>query len=400
MLAVLASLVLAAAPTSPTTVLPDSEVPRYLRGAELAEWSRARLDYERAQGELTQGQSIVSNAAQPRAPLKGAGFETADQAKARGEAKIREAQSKLQRISQTLDRLRYTATVRHADQTKMVTETIEISGYAWSEGLLVTTMRAQKVARDAGMARHHVLGGWTFDADGKAAASADLAAALRGAWAKVQGDRDFLQEVPAGGYKVTPGADGASPGLAADWTPPGAPSQVALAWAEAYALPDGASLVFVRVADAHTLRLVASECFVSPAPSAPGTLRAAITLRDDRSFLPRIGASGAWKFGYPREGVDALAAASLRHFCARGSQLGVLAGDWISALLGGSARLDDQPNVLWKLRAVPGAKGDYQVSAQPVGAAAATEVGVLSLRVDTVRPAEKPAEPVGKPAGK
>lgn len=403
MRAALASLLLAvhalaaaAAAPAPTT-LPDSEVPRYLRGAEVAEWSRARILFDQGQGRLAQGTSIVNT---PRAPLKGAGFETPEQAKARGEAMIKEGQAQIQRANETLARLRYTAAARFAEATKAVSETIEISSYPWAEGLLVTSLRAQKAARDAGMTQQHVLGAWNFGADGRASANADLADDLRSAWGKAQGDRTFLQAVPDGGYKVTAPATSDKPtAFSADWSPPTAANQVALVWAEVHPIDANASLVFVRVADAHTLRVTTSECFLAAARSAPAGLRASVFLRDDHSFLPRVGASGAWRLGYPRESCQALGAALLRHICLRGGRIAVPAGELLSDLLGAEPRLDDRANAVWKIRANPASPGEFQVSAQQTGADSMMDVGVLRLRVESDLPKDKPGEPA-KPAAK
>ena len=393
MLALLASVLLAVTPAKAPPSLPDTEVPRYLRGGELAQWSRARVDFDNGQAEYDKGISIIS---MPRAPLKGAGFETPEQAKARGEAMKAAGQAKRDRARETLDRLRYVAAARFADMTKSVSETVEISGYAWSEGLLVTSLRAQKVARDAGMTSQHVLGAWGFGADGKAAANADLGDDLRAAWTKAQGDRALLQPVPAAGYRISaPTGAAAPPAFAADWAAPTAPNQVALVWAEVYPVGPAASLVFVRVADAHSLRIVASECFVTAGRNSAAIARASVTLRDEHSFLPRAGASGAWRIGYPREACHPLGSALLRHLALRGDGLAAFAGETLSELLPAAAPLTDRPNALWQVRAVPGAAGDFRIACQQVGAKTATDVGVLSFKLD----AEKPAEPA-KPAGK
>ena len=395
MLVVLASLLLAATPAQPApAALSDADVPRYLRGAEVAEWSRARLLFDQGQGRLAQGTSIVNT---PRAPAKGAGFETPEQAKARGEVLVKEGQAQIQRANETLARLRRTAAVRYAEMTKTVSETIELSGYSWSEGVLVASLRAQKVARDAGMTEHHVIGAWTFGVDGRAAPSADLVGDLRSAWTKVQGDRSFLQAAPADGYRITPAADGTGPAaFSADWKSPAAPNQVALVWAEVYPVGATSSLVFVRVADANGLRILASECFVTAGRSAAPGLRASLVLRDDRSFLPRVSANGSWRLGYPREACHPLGAALLRHLCLRGDRIAVFAGELLSDLLGASPRLSDRANALWKIRAIPGATGEFQVSSQKADADATVEVGVLTLRVEAEKPAAEPAKPAAK----
>lgn len=395
MLAILASLLLAAspAPVAQGTVS-DADVPRYLRGGELSEWSRARLLLDQGQGRLAQGTSIVNT---PRAPAKGAGFETPEQAKARGEAMIKEGEAQVQRANLTLNRLRHTASVRHADMTKAVSETIEIAGYPWSEGVLIASLRAQKTARDAGISEHHVIGAWSFGADGRPAPSAELADDLRVAWTKSQGDRAFLQAAPADGYKISPAAKaGEPPSFAADWKAPASTGQVALVWAEIYPVGATASLVFVRVADANGLRILSSECFLTAGRSAVAGQRASLVLRDERSFLPRVSASAAWRLGYSREACHPLGSALLRHLCLRGDRVAVFAGDLLSDLLGAAPRLDDRANALWKIRALPGANGEFQVSAQRVDADAAVEVGVLTLRVESDKPAAESAKPPAK----
>lgn len=398
MFVVLASLLLAATPSSPPAAsVPDGDIPRYLRGAELSGWFSARKLYEEGQGLDQRGKSIVDT---PRTPAKGSGFETPEQAKARGEAMRREGQSKMKSAEESLDRFRRLAAVRFSEMTKTVSETIEVAGYGWSEGLLVTSLRAQKVARDAGMTSQHVLGAWSVGADGKSARSEDLGDDLRAAWSKAQGERTFLQAVPATGYRIArPAETGAPASFSADWSAPTAANQVALVWAEVHSASPTASVVFIRVADAHSLRMVASECFLTSGRSTPAGLRASVVMRDERSFLPRVAASGVWRLGYPREACSPLGAALLRHLCLRGQGIAVYAGEPLSDLLGGDARLDDQPNALWKIRAVAGAAGEFQVSSQQVGASAPTEVGLLSLRIEGDKPAAKPGEP-SAPASK
>lgn len=394
MLAVLASLLMAAAPapTAPAT-LPDIDVPRYLRGGEISQWSRARVDFDNGQAEYERGVNIINV---PRQTLKGSGFETPEQAKARGEAMKASGQAKRDRARETLDRLRYVAAVRYADSIKSAVETIEFPGYAWTEGLLVASVRAQKVARDAGMTSQHVLGAWTFGSDGKATASGELVDDLRAAWSKAQGERTFLQPVPAAGYHATPpAAPDAAPAFAADWIAPTGPSQVALVWAEVYSVSSTASLVFIRVADAHSLRLVASECFVTAGKSTVSGLRASVTLKDERSFLPRAAALATLRFGYPREACHPLGTALLRHLCVRGDRVAVPAGELLSDLLPDSGRLDDRANASWQIKAVPGVPGDFRVASQPVGSKSLTEVGLLSFRLEAVQPAD-PAKPAAK----
>ena len=84
MFVLVASLLLAASsPAAKAPVIPDAEVVRYLRGAEVAEWSRACHLFEAGQGRFNQGTSIMNA---PRTQSVGKGFETPAEAKARGEA--------------------------------------------------------------------------------------------------------------------------------------------------------------------------------------------------------------------------------------------------------------------------------------------------------------------------
>lgn len=351
MLAPLLALLLSAttAPVAPPQALSDLEVPRYLRGGELAEWSRARQMHDAGQSRIAQGTSIVNT---PRSQNIGSGFETPAEAKARGEKMVKEGQEQVARANITLSRLRANAANRLAEMTKTVNDAADLPAQSWEEGLLLSSVRGIKSARDAGCSRHHLVGTWSFDLQGLPQPNPALYESFRAAWTKAQAERNLLQPIPAGGYRLTPPAsEGAPPAFSSGWVPPARPGDTALAWIEIHALSDEASLVFLRVADAHTLRLLASEAFLSSPSGARPSLRGTMSLRDDRSFLPRLATQPTWRLGYA-SGAPALGAAVLRHLCYRLGHVTVWADDALTGLLPGSAG-PTRANAVWELRPLP-----------------------------------------------
>ena len=351
MLAPLLALVLSAtgAPVPAPQVMSDLEVPRYLRGGELAEWSRARQMHDAGQARVAQGTSIVNT---PRVQSVGKGFETPAEAKARGEKMVKEGQEQVARANLTLGRLRANASNRLAEMTKTVSDAADLTAQSWEEGLLLSAIRGIKSARDAGCSQHHVVGTWSFDTQGVPQANPALNESLRAAWTKAQAERTLLQPAPVGGYALgAPAAEGAPPSFAAGWVAPARPGETALAWVEIHALNDDASLVFLRVADAHTLRLLASEAFLSSPNGTKPSLRGTMSLRDDRSFLPRLATQPSWRLGYA-SGSPALGAAILRHLCYRLGHVTVWADDALLGLLPGSVGAS-RANAVWDLRPLP-----------------------------------------------
>jgi hypothetical protein len=373
----------------------DLEIPRYLRGGELAEWSRARQMHDAGQSRIAQGTSIINA---PRVQNAGKGFETPAEAKARGEKMVKEGQEQVARANLTLGRLRANAAHRFAEMTKTVNDAADLPAQSWEEGLLLAAVRGVKSARDAGCARHHLVGTWSFDAQGLPQANPVLDDAFRAAWTKAQAERDLLQAIPAGGYRLAPpAADGTPPSFASGWVPPARPGDIALAWVEIHALTDEASLVFVRVADAHTLRLLASEAFLCSPNGAKPDLRGSMSLRDDRSFLPRLATQPAWRLGYPA-GTPALGAAVLRHLCYRLGHVTVWADDALVGLLPGSPG-PSRANAAWDLRAVPAPAAKPGVPAPAFFRAfrlassaneQTVEVGEVALRIESAAGAKSP----------
>lgn len=392
LLPILLAAVLSAAPATPPPppAINDADVPALLRGGEMGEWSRARRLLDDGRARAAQGKSIAET---PRVPIKGSGGESPEAAKQRGLAIQKEGEEAMARANLTLDRLRLVAAARLADQTKTVSAASELGSQAWSEGALVAAVRGIKAARDTGAAKHHVLGVWTFDAAGAATRSDDLTGDLREAWRKAQAERDYLQPEPDGGYRLAPGPDAARPVLLApDDAGAEGSGRVALAWGEVHVLADDLSLVFIRVADAHSLQLLASEAFLCSPRGEKVARRAALTLRDDRSFLPRLAASASWRLGYAPD-APALGAALLRHVCQRLGQIPVWADDALVTLR--VAALPPKANAVWTIKPVtpaPAGERIYKLDSTPVSPdVRPVSVGQLTLRVEsTEAPATKP----------
>ncbi len=384
----LAALLSAApAPAPAPAAISDADVPALLRGGEISEWSRARRMLEDGRNRAAQGRSIAET---PRVPIKGSGGESPEAAKQRGLVIQKEGEETMARANLTLDRLRAVAAVRLADQTKAISAASELSSQSWSEGALVAAVRGVKAARDAGASRHHVLGVWTLDAAGRASPGPELTDDLRGAWRKAQAERDYLQAVPEGGYRIVPGPDAARPVLlSATDAGADAPGQAAVAWGEVHVLSDELSIVLIRVADAHSLRLLASEAFLCSPRGEKVARRASLVLRDDRSFLPRLAASSSsWRLGYAPD-APALGASLLRHVCHRLGQVPVWADDALVAL--GVAALPPRANALWTIKPMAPAGGEraYRLESTPATPGARpVPVGQLAFRVE---PAEAPA---------
>lgn len=386
------------APVAPPQPLSDQEVPRYLRGGELAEWSRARQMHDAGQSRVAQGTSIVNA---PRTQSVGSGFETPAEAKARGERMVKEGGEQIARANVTLGRLRANAANRLAEMTKTVNDAADLPAQSWEDGLLLSAVRGVKSARDAGCARHHLLGAWSFDAQGVPRPNPALYESFRAAWTKAQAERNLLQPIPPGGYRLGPPAvEGDPPTFSAGWVAPARPGDIALAWVEIHALSDEASLVFLRVADARTLRLLASEAFLCSPSGAKPALRGSMSLRDDRSFLPRLATQPTWRLSYA-SGTPPLGAAVLRHLCYRLGHVTVWADDALAGLLAGSAG-PSRANAAWEFRQLPapaptpGAKPadappaflrSYRLSS--AAGEQSVEVGEITVRV----------EPDAKPSG-
>lgn len=394
MLAFLASLVVfaagetAPAPTIP--LIPDPEVPRYLNTAERAEWGRALRQVELGHARVQQGTSIMNA---PRIESKGAFAETAEQVKTRAQKIIDEGRAQLAQAQPSLARLRNVAGARHLEVTKTVNLNNDIPQTLWNYSLTLAAVRLQKIARDQGFRQQHLVGAITVLEGGKPLRTPALTEQLRAAWNKA--DAKALTPAPTTGYGYSCPAGEGPATLSSEWKLPTAVRQTALVWAEVYPLvaDNSASLLFVRMADAYTMRVIASEVYLTttgPADAFPKTYTATLTLKDDKSFIPRLAGSGDWVLSYDRA-CSPLGAALLRHLCIRVGNLGVGASQTLVEVVGGDGPSLDGAKAAWTVLPEGGSalvKSFKVTSASP--GAEKTDVGQLVLKL------EEPTKPAGK----
>ena len=394
MLALLASLVVfAAGETAPAPVIPvipDPEVPRYLTVAERAEWSRAVRQVELGQARVQQGTSIMNA---PRIETKGAFAETAEQVKSRAQKIIDEGRNQLTQAQPSLVRLRNLAGARYLEVTKTVNLHNELPQTKWDYSLTLAAVRLQKIARDQGFRQQHLVGSITVLEGSKPIPTGALTDQLRAAWNKV--DAKVLAPAPSSGYGYSCPAGEGPAKLSSEWKTPSAARQTAVVWAEVYPLvaDNSASVLFVRMADAFTMRVIASEVYLTttgPADSFPKVYTATLSLKDEKSFIPRLAASGDWVLSYDRSS-SALGSALMRHLCVRVGNLGVGASQSLVDVLGGDNPSLDGAKATWTITPEGGAAlvKSFKVVSTPQGADK-TEVGQLVLKL------EEPAKPAGK----
>jgi hypothetical protein len=394
MLALLASLVVFAAgetaPAVPVPLIPDPEVPRYLNTAERAEWGRALRQVELGQARMQQGTSIMNA---PRIETKGAFAETAEQVKARAQKIIDEGRNQLAQAQPSLTRLRNVAGTRHLEVTKTVNLNNELPQTLWNYSLTLAAVRLQKIARDQGFRQQHLVGAITVLEGSKPLRTSALTDQLRAAWNKA--DAKALAPVPTAGYGYSlPSGDGPA-NLSPEWKAPTAARQVAVVWAEVYPLvaDNSASVLFVRMADAYTMRVIASEVYLTttgPADAFPKVYTATLSLKDEKSFIPRLAGSGDWVLSYDRS-CSPLGAALMRHLCVRVGNLGVGASQPLVDVLGGDVPSLDGAKASWTIVAEGGSNlvKAFKVTSAMTGAEK-TDVGQLVLKL------EEPAKPAAK----
>jgi hypothetical protein len=404
MLALLASLFVVAAgePAAGPPLIPDAEVPRYLRTAELSEWGNSIRLIEQGMTRAQTGQGIVTSAATPRIGEK------PEEVRARGEKMIAEGKALIARAQPSLARLRVLATTRQAEQTKAVALGLDLTQTEWGYSLNLAAIRFQKLARDNAYAQVHLVGAVTVLADGKLAASTPVLDGLRAAWAKV--DPKGLAPAPAAGYAFLVNSAEPTPAFAKDWKKPTGAHQVAVAWAEVYQLSaDGSvALLVVNLADAYSLRLVGCEVALTtlgPAELPAKPYAGAFTLKDERNFLRRQVGTAEALAAFERDSAP-LGAALLRYVNLRNVGLPVPVTGVLAAVVGGDPALPENARAAWKVAAVPLGEDPatkakpsplsraFAVASIPAGAKP-VEVGQLLLRIDP--PA---AVVVAKPAGK
>jgi hypothetical protein len=378
----------------PTVIIPDTEVPKYLRSAELSEWGNAMRAIEAGRARVQTGAGIVASAGTART-TKGAFAETPDQVKARGEKIIAEGNAAIARAQPSVTRLRNVAATRQMELTKTVDLGVDLPQKTWNEVLSLSAVRLQKQARDLGYQKLHLIGAATFMPDGTINRSLELAEALRGMWTKL--DDKLLVAAPADGYSYkAPATTDGMPTLVKGMTAPTAVRQMAYVWAEVYPLTaDGSvALMMVSLADAYNMRVIGEEIYLTTATSQDKlakTYLASFSLKDEHSYIPRLASSGDWVLGFDQD-TPGLANVLMRYISVKVSTLGVGANAPIAAVAGGDSAVKDAVRGNWTVARDNSAAGlarAYRVTGTVVGQSP-TEVGQLLFKL------EEAAKPTGK----
>ena len=393
MYALLASFaLLAAAETAPAPVklISDPEVPQYLKAnqGEVMEWSKAIQQFEKGQQRFQQGNSILNA---PRITTAGAFQETPEQAKARAQKIIDEGKTQMASATLSLDRLRRVASLRYTDLTKTVNLTVNLSQAKLGYCLNLASVRLQKIARDGGYRNHHIIGSLTVLNDGKILKTPAVTESLRAAWIKA--DASGLAAVPENGYFYKVGSDTSAPQLTKEWKVM-SPRNATVIWVEVYGLTadNSVTLLLVRMADAYTMRLIGSEMYLTTFNSSEVVSKvynATLNLRDEKSFLPRLGSSGDRVVAFDRTNTP-LGNALLKHLCLGDSKVAVGASQSLVDILGGDAPSLDGAKATWKISSLEGndSNKNFKISCEPSGSDV-IEVGQLSLKLEEqVKPRE------------
>ena len=382
MFALLASLLtLAAGVAAAPPAVTDEEVVRQLKPAELAEWHNAMRITALGQARIRQGQSImetsIAAAASTKGMKSGGLTETPEQIKLRAQKIIDEGKLQVQQAVPSLARLRQAAAQRIAEKMKPVDFTAEFAAAAPPVALDAAVGRLHKQAVDLGYPSAHLIGSLRVSAVGLER-PAELTAELRAAWSRRTGVA--LAAVPAEGYAYVPAVAPVAPALSKGLKPADAPRQFAVLWAEQYVV--GArgtqTLLFLRLADAHSFRLIASELVLTDASAPP--VVGAVALRDERSFIPRLAQNGEWTFGFERDSHP-VGSALLAHLCLTQTKLSV-AGDAYVAIVAGGGPAGGEVGARWRATVVesPAGVSAFRIEGIPAGGAAVA-VGSLTLRV-------------------
>jgi hypothetical protein len=383
MFALLASfLMLAVGEPVPPPPIPDSEVVRELKPAELAEWHNSMRVNALGEGRIKAGQSILTTnaAALSNGPKIGSLSETPEQIKVRAQKIIDEGTAQVRQVAPSLARLRLAAAQRVADKTKPIEFAGELASAAPAPALDAAVGRLHKQAVDLGYSSAHLIGSLRVSSAGLER-PADLTADLRAAWSRRVGVT--LAAVPAEGYAYVPAIAPAAPALSKELKPASAPKQFAVLWAEQYALTaDGSqALLFLRLADAHSFQLVASEVVFVDLRAATTPVVCAFLLRDERSFVPRLALGGApWVFGFERDSQP-IGSALLAHLCLTQTKLSVAADAYVAIVAGGGPA-GGVVGAKWRATVAEAPAGAlaFQVEGVPVGGPA-VPVGALTVRV-------------------
>ena len=383
--AFLASFLLLAAgePVTPPPVS-DAEVVRQLSPAELAEWHNSMRINALGESRIKAGQSIMATSTAASVStngLKSGGLsETPEQIKARAQKIIDEGTTQVRQVAPSLARLRLVAAQRVAEKTKPIEFAAELTAAAPAAALDAAVGRLHKQASDLGYPSAHLIGALRVSSAGLER-PADLTADLRAAWSRRTGVT--LAAAPSEGYAYVPAVAPAAPALAKGLKPAAAPKQYAVLWAEQYALTtDGSqALLFLRLADAHSFQLVASELVLVDQRAGATPVVCAYALRDDRSFVPRLTQGGAaWVFGFERDSQP-IGSALLAHLCLAQTKLSIAADAYVAIVAGGGPA-GGVVGAKWRASVAEAPAGSlaFQVEGVPVGGAA-VPVGLLTVRV-------------------
>ena len=385
MYALLASfLMLAVGEPVPPPPVPDAEVVHHLKPAELAEWHNSMRVNALGESRIKSGQSILATstaaAVSTNGPKVGGLSETPEQIKARAQKIIDEGTAQVRQVAPSLARLRLLAAQRVAEKTKPIVFSAELAGAAPAAALDAAVGRLHKQATDLGYPSAHLIGSLRVSSAGLER-PAELTADLRAAWSRRTGVA--LAAVPAEGYAYVPGVAPAAPALSKGLKPATAPKQLAVLWAEQYALTtDGSqALLFLRLADAHSFQLVASELVLVEQRAGATPAACGFLLRDDRSFIPRLTQGGTpWVFGFERDSQP-IGSALLAHICLAQTKLSVAADAYVAIVAGGGPA-GGVVGAKWRAAVAEAPAGSiaFRVEGVPVGGAA-VPVGLLTVRV-------------------
>lgn len=382
----LASLLLLAAgealPVAPPPV-PDAEVPGYLSVTERVEWNSARSKITAGEARVLRGQStLAQGGGTVAAPTLLSLRETPEQIKARGQKLIDDGNAEIQQASPVLLRLRGVAAARLAELTKPVVYSVDLTAVGQDGALTRAVGRLHKSARDLGFVKIHLVGALALMGDGKLVKPAALVADIRASWGKI--DDQFLVPPPLDGYVYLPPSGQVGASISKFLPPPPSPRQVGVLWAEYYAVSAAGApgFLFLRLADARTMTIIASEAaFTDLAAVQPPVHDGGFSLRDERSFLPRLGQSGDWVLGFDRAS-DPLGSAVLAHLCVTQTKVSITAGPYLAIIAGGGPVSSEGVAARWRATGVPADAGflAYQVRSNPVSGGE-QEIGRLTLRV-------------------
>jgi hypothetical protein len=336
------------------------------------------------ESRIKAGQSIMSTStaasATTNGPKTGGLSETPEQIKARAQKIIDEGTAQVRQVAPSLARLRLAAAQRVAEKTKPVEYAAELAGAAPAVALDAAVGRLHKQAVDLGYTSAHLIGSLRVSSAGLER-PADLTAELRAAWSRRTGAA--LAAVPAEGYAYVPGVAPVAPALSKGLKPAIAPKQLAVLWAEQYALTtDGSqALLFLRLADAHSFQLVASELVLVEQRAGATPAACGFLLRDERSFVPRLTLGGTpWVFGFERDSQP-IGSALLAHICLSQTKLSVAADAYVAIVAGGGPA-GGVVGAKWRASVTEAPVGSiaFQVEGVPVGGTA-VPVGLLTVRV-------------------